>query len=78
MKFERLGSPWPQLGHPERLSRCTKLGDLENRAWFVAFNEETQRTELYLIRRAVIMSKLREVLLEEVNSVHCELCLFCI
>jgi hypothetical protein len=45
---------------PNKVSRCTKLGDLENKERFVAFNEETQRAELYLIRRPAIMSKLRD------------------
>ena len=26
------------------MSRCTKLGDLENKEWFVALNWETQHT----------------------------------
>lgn len=28
----------------ERVSRCTKLGDLENKEWFVVVNWETQHT----------------------------------
>ena len=39
---------------------CTKLGDLENKEWFVALNLETQLTNCTLIRRPAIMCTLRD------------------
>ncbi len=43
-----------------QVSRCTKLGDLENKEWFVALNLETQLTNCTLIRRPAIMCTLRD------------------
>jgi hypothetical protein len=37
-----IGHSWPCQKHP--LSRCTKLGDLENKEWFVALDWETPLT----------------------------------
>jgi hypothetical protein len=45
----------PEANRQPRLSRCTKLGDLENNEWIVALKWETQHRILYLIRRSAIM-----------------------
>ena len=45
----------PEANRQPRLSRCTKLGDLENNEWIVALKWETQNRILYLIRRSAIM-----------------------
>jgi hypothetical protein len=45
-----------QVLHPlVHLSRCTKLGDLENNEWIVALKRGDSAQELYLIRRPAIM-----------------------